>query len=408
MKIISFSFGIVVFFLFVKFSSNEKPEILSVKVNSIAKGFLGPVALESAKDGTGRLFICEQTGKIKIIKSGKVLSKSFLDVGSKLDKLNKVYSEKGLLGMAFHPKYKTNGRFFLYYSAPSKQVGSDHKSILAEYKVSSNADIADPLSEKILLQFEQPEFNHNGGQLAFGPDGFLYLGSGDGGGGGDEHGTIGNAQDLNTYLGKILRIDIDMFAMDAGAKSPYAIPKDNPFLNNKKAKAEIWAYGLRNPWRFSFDRKTGELFCADVGQNKWEEVDIIEAGKNYGWRLMEGNHCYTPSINCNQKELVLPIAEYDHDVGISITGGYVYRGKSIPSLLGKYIFAEWKGKLFYLEKSSEKWKMMDLLIDGKKNNDLGADINSFGEDENGELYILTQKFTGNLIPNGEVFLLSGK
>ncbi|MES2397533.1 MAG: PQQ-dependent sugar dehydrogenase [Bacteroidota bacterium] len=378
-----------------------------IKLNSVAKKFLGPVAMDSPKDGSGRLFICEQSGKIKIVKDGKILSEPFLNVNHKLDRMSKIYSEKGLLGIAFHPKYKTNGRFFIYYSAPSKTPGSDHKSILAEYKVSSNADIADPGSEKIIMEVEQPESNHNGGQLVFGPDGFLYVGLGDGGGAGDEHGSIGNGQDLNTVLGKILRLDIDNTSGPAGPKKPYGIPSDNPFVNNKNARSEIWAFGLRNPWRFSFDRKTGELFCADVGQNKWEEINIIEAGKNYGWRIMEGNHCYDPSTNCVQKDLVPPIAEYNHDVGISITGGFVYRGKVIPFLVGKYVFGDWKGKLFYLEKNADKWNIVNMVIEGKKDNDIGSDINSFGEDENGEIYILTQKFTGNLIANGEVFLISG-
>ncbi|MES2284109.1 MAG: PQQ-dependent sugar dehydrogenase [Bacteroidota bacterium] len=380
---------------------------MTIKLNSIAKRLLGPVAMDCPKDGSGRLFICEQSGKIKIIKDGKKLSEPFLDVSHKLDRMNKIYSEKGLLGIAFHPKYKINGKFFIYYSAHSKTPGSDHKSILAEYKVSSNTDIADPGSERVILEVEQPESNHNGGQLVFGPDGFLYVGLGDGGGAGDEHGVIGNGQDLNTVLGKILRIDIDKSDAQKDSNKPYSIPADNPFVNNKNARSEIWAYGLRNPWRFSFDSKTKELFCADVGQNIWEEINIIEPGKNYGWRIMEGNHCYDPATNCDQKDLVPPIAEYNHDVGISITGGFVYRGKAIPFLVGKYVFGDWKGKLFYLEKSADKWKMVDMVIEGKKNNDIGSDINSFGEDENGEIYILTQKFTGNLIANGEVFLIRG-
>lgn len=372
---------------------------ISIKKKLIAEGFMGPVAMDCPKDGSGRLFICEQTGKIKVIKKGKVLEKPFLDVGDKLDKINKVYSEKGLLGIAFHPEYKTNGRFFICFSAPSADSKSDHKSILAEYKVSADADVADPASQKIIMEIEQPESNHNGGQLAFGPDGFLYIGLGDGGGAGDEHGTAGNAQDLESLLGKILRIDV--------SKKPYAVPSDNPFVN-KKANPEIWAYGLRNPWRFSFDRKTGKLFCADVGQNKWEEIDIIKKGGNYGWRIMEGAHCYNSAANCNSQGLELPVAEYDHETGISVTGGYVYRGKNIPELQGKYVFADWKGKMFYLEESSGKWKMQNLDIEGEKGNDSGLNINSFGEDEDGELYMLTQKLTGTIASNGAVYKIFGK
>lgn len=376
-------------------SQNQKP---GIKLTQIAKGLMAPVAMDCPKDGSKRLFICEQTGKIKIIKNGKVLEKPFLDVGPKLDNVNKAYSEKGLLGIAFHPKYKTNGRFFIYYSAQLKGSDADHKSVLAEYKVSADADVAEPSSQTIIMEIKQPEGNHNGGQLSFGPDGFLYIGLGDGGGAGDEHGSIGNGQNLGTILGKILRIDVD-------GKKPYSVPPDNPFVGNRNARPEIWAYGLRNPWRFSFDRSTGKLFCADVGQNKWEEIDIITKGKNYGWRIMEGNHCYQPESNCNTKGLELPIAEYGHDKGISVTGGYVYRGKNMPAMQGKYLFADWKGNMFYLEEAAGKWKLADMRLEGKKNNNLDINVNSFGEDESGEIYILGQKFTGALIPNGGVYLI---
>lgn len=382
---------------------------LSVQINikKIAGGLLGPVAMGYAKDGSGRLFICEQTGKIKVIKNGKVLSKPFLDVGNKIDKGSKFYSEKGLLGIAFHPKYKTNGRFFIFYSAPSKVSGSNHKCIVAAYKVTSDADVADATSEKIIMEIEKPQENHNGGQLAFGPDGYLYIGLGDGGGANDEHGAIGNGQEKNTLLGKILRINIDFAAINKDSKN-YNIPSDNPFLTTKNTRPEIWAYGLRNPWRFSFDRKTGKLFCADVGQNTWEEIDIIEQGKNYGWRIMEGKHCFNPKNNCDQKGLTLPVAEYDHQTGISVTGGYIYRGNKIQYMQGKYIFGDWKGKLFYLEENAGVWNMNKLLITGKEQNDLDANINSFGEDESGEVYILSQKFTGTVVTNGSLYLITAK
>lgn len=367
-----------------------------IRLKLIASGFTAPVAMECPKDGTNRMFICEQEGKIKIIKNGTVLGKVFLDLGKKLDNFNEIYSEKGLLGLAFHPKYKSNGKFYVYYSAPSSNKKSDHKGVLAEFKVSSDADVADAASQKIIMEIEQPESNHNGGQLAFGPDGFLYIGMGDGGGAGDRHGAIGNGQNLTTLLGKILRIDVD-------SKSPYAIPKDNPFATSTTIKPEIWAYGLRNPWRFSFDRKTGLLFCADVGQNEWEEIDIIKKGKNYGWRVMEGNHCYEPETNCNPEKYEPAIAEYDHSKGISVTGGYVYRGKSIPDLLGKYVFADWKGNMFYLEEKSGKWNFNFLTALGKNN--IGLNINSFGEDEGGEIYVLTQKSNGTLLANGAVYMI---
>ena len=369
-----------------------------IKLKLVVSGLLAPVSMACPKDGSNRLFICEQTGKIKIVKDGVVLKKPFLNVGSKLDGANKVYSEKGLLGIAFHPKYKSNGKFYIYYSASEKDKAFDHKSMLVEYKVSADPDIADPQPQKIILELKQPENNHNGGQLAFGPDGFLYIGLGDGGGAGDKHGEKGNGQDLNTLLGKILRIDVD-------AKGPYAIPAGNPFAGTKDARPEIWAYGLRNPWQFSFDRKSGTLFCADVGQNHWEEIDIIKKGKNYGWRIMEGNHCHEPKSDCPLTNLEIPIAEYDHSVGISVTGGFVYRGTKIPSLQGKYIFGDWKGKLFYLEEKSGKWFFNHLSADGKPN-DIKTNINNFGEDESGEIYVLTQKTVGSILPNGAVYLIS--
>lgn len=284
------------------------------------------------------------------------------------------------------------------YSAPESNSAFDHKSIIAEYTVSANADVADANSHTVIMEIKQPESNHNGGQLAFGPDGYLYIGLGDGGGAGDQHGAMGNGQNLTTHLGKILRLDVD------GAK-PYAIPKDNPFVSIKVAKPEIWAYGLRNPWRFSFDRKSGQLFCADVGQDKWEEVNIISKGKNYGWRVMEGAHCYAPERNCEQKNLELPIAEYGHDKGISVIGGYVYRGTNISSIKGKYIFGDWKGTMYYLEEVQGKWIMKNLPIEGKKDNDVDMNINSFGVDESGEIYILGQKITGTLMANGMVLLI---
>jgi glucose/arabinose dehydrogenase len=375
-----------------------KAQTPAIKTTVVARDLTAPVAMDSPKDNSKRLFICEQTGKIKIIRNGKALEKPFLDLSAKLDDMGKAYSEKGLLGIAFHPQYKTNGRFFVYYSAPEPDSKYDHKSVLAEYKASADPDVADEASPYVILEIKQPEGNHNGGQLAFGPDGFLYIGLGDGGGAGDQHGSIGNAQDLSGMLGKILRIDIN-------GQRPYAVPADNPFVNKKNARPEIWAYGLRNPWRFSFDKKTGKIFCADVGQNKWEEVDLIEKGKNYGWRVMEGNHCYEPKEGCDQKGLSLPVAEYGHDKGISVTGGYVYRGKHMPLFEGKYVFADWKGNMFYLEESAGKWKLNPMVIEGKKNNDLGLNINSFGEDESGNLYILAQKFTGTFTSGGLVLLI---
>lgn len=368
---------------------------VTIKVKQIANELTSPVGMAVANDGNNRLFILEQPGRIRILKNGVVLPVPFLNITAKVDPLNIAYSEKGLLGLAFHPQYKINGRFFVYYSEPSNNKESDHKSIIAEYKVSAiNADLAET-AERILLEIEEPESNHNGGQLAFGKDGYLYIGVGDGGGAGDKHGVNGNGQNLNNLLGKILRIDVD-------SSKPYVIPSDNPFVN-KNARGEIFAYGLRNPWRFSFDRETGKLFCGDVGQNKYEEIDIVESGKNYGWRVMEGNYCYDAD-NCDRVGLTYPIYEYPHSVGISITGGYVYHGKEITNLNNAYVYGDWNGKLFCLKEQSDKsWLNYKLLIDEKKSNDINRKLNSFGEDEQGELYLLTQKISGPKDKTGAIY-----
>jgi glucose/arabinose dehydrogenase len=396
------SLFIVLFWSFTSLSRDEGAEMpqINIKLRLITKGLTSPVGMASPKDGTNRLFIIEQGGKIRVIKNGMLLSTPFLNVSDKLDGLNIAYSEKGLLGLTFHPDYKTNGRFFIYYSAPTKEKGMDHKSILAQYKVSAaNPDVAD-IKEEMIMEIPQPESNHNGGCLAFGPDGYLYIGLGDGGGAGDKHGTIGNGQNLNTWLGKILRIDVN-------GKKPYAVPPENPFVGRSNAKPEIYASGLRNPWRFSFDRATGKLFCADVGQDAWEEINLIEKGKNYGWRIMEGNHCYNPNTNCNTAGLTRPIDEYNHDVGISVCGGYVYRGKTYPSMQGVYFFADWSGKVFYLrQQGNGTWKRGEVIADDNRTNDIGSKINSMGEDETGEIYFITQNLFGPKSPTGAVYKLS--
>lgn len=370
------------------------------KLEQVANQLTSPVVMTNAHDGSGRHFVVEQPGRIQILKEGKIQEKPFLDLTSVVVPLNNAYSEMGLLGLAFHPDFKTNGRFFVYYTAPTNQAGVSNRAVLAEYTTSSSSpDEADPKG-KVLLEVDQPESNHNGGNLAFGPDGFLYLGLGDGGGGGDQHGPIGNAQNPEQLLGSIIRIDVDKPSADG---LPYSIPEDNPFVG-KPGRDEIYANGLRNPWRFSFDRETGKLFCGDVGQNKYEEVDIIEKGKNYGWRPMEGLHVYDEALkNRLNGTYTPPITEYEHSVGNSVTGGFVYRGKQFPALTGKYIFADWSGRMFYLEQNGNDWVQKDCVFEGQDDNKLDLNINSFGEDENGELYVVAQRQTGANSPSGVLY-----
>ncbi|MEP6612130.1 MAG: PQQ-dependent sugar dehydrogenase, partial [Mucilaginibacter sp.] len=239
----------------------------------------------------------------------------------------------------------------------------------------------------------EPESNHNGGCIQFGADGFLYVGLGDGGGAGDRHGETGNGQKMDTWLGKILRIDVN-------TETGYKIPKDNPFVGKPNIKPEIWAYGLRNPWRFSFDRESKQLFAGDVGQDTWEEVDIITKGANYGWRLTEGTHCFNPSSGCPTKGITMPITEYSHKEGISITGGYVYNGAQIATLKAKYVFADWSGPIFYLQKAGDKWLRGKVTLQTYPSN---LKITAFGEDPSGELYVLTNPDTGPGNTNGGMF-----
>lgn len=337
-----------------------------VTIKEAASGLSTPVYIAHSGDGSERLFIVEQAGRILILKNGKILDKPFLDIRSKVT----FSGEMGLLSMAFHPEFTDNGRFFVNYTG----IDNDNiNTIVSEFNVSpDNPDEAEE-KENTILKIPQPFSNHNGGQLQFGPDGFLYIGMGDGGSAGDPR---NNGQNLDTLLGALLRIDIN-------SSSPFGIPEDNPFAQTDGAD-EIYAYGLRNPWKFSFDRLNGRLFLADVGQDRFEEVDIIEAGKNYGWNIKEGNNCFPLRITeCNQPGLTPPIIEYSHSEGRSITGGYVYRGGKIPELFGAYIFGDFVTSKVWsaIENNDGSWKRT-LLFD-----DLFP-VSSFGEDEDGELYIL--------------------
>jgi glucose/arabinose dehydrogenase len=355
-----------------------------------------------AGDGTNRLFIADQTGIINIIQNDELLETPFLDISDKLVDLDITYDERGLLGIAFHPDYQSNGRFFIYYSAPKTDPEINHESILAEYQVTGDPNIADPLSEQIIYRVDQPEANHNGGQLKFGPDGYLYIGLGDGGGAGDQHGLIGNGQDINTSLGSILRIDVD-------SGTPYTIPPDNPFVGTDGLD-EIYSWGFRNPWKFSFDKQTGDLWVADVGQDEWEEINIVENGENYGWRILEATHPYdldlADLLGINIEDLAAPIHEYSHSLGKSITGGYMYRGNTSTFLQGKYVFGDWStsffipnGKIYYLEEiEPNTWERFELVPTQSFN----RFVLSFGEDEQGELYLCSKTTLGPTGTSGDI------
>lgn len=383
-------------------------DALAAQLERIAGGFKSPTVLTHSGDGTDRLFIADLTGEIYILENGNLLSTPFLDLSDKMVRLNSIYDERGLLGLTFHPDYEINNRFFVYYSAPKSGEGIDHQSIIAEYQVSEDPEVADQESETIIIQIDQPEANHNGGQLAFGSDGYLYIGLGDGGGAGDQHGDIGNGQDINTSLGSVLRIDVD-------SGNPYGIPPDNPFAGSHGLD-EIYAYGFRNPYRFSFDSITSQLFLADVGQDEWEEIDIVEQGGNYGWRILEGTHPYdlelADLLGIDIETLEKPIHEYSHSVGKSIIGGYVYRGAISPDLNGKYVFADWstnfmlpRGKLYYLDEvEPDKWQRYEFKLTNDK--PLRRFVLGFGEDEHGELYLLTTRTPGSLLRSGEIWHIS--
>ncbi len=336
-----------------------------VRLQQIASGLSSPLAIMHTADS--RLFIVEQTGRIRIFDGSQMLSTPFLNISTLISS----GSERGLLGLAFHPAYPATPYFYVDYTNTAGDI------VIARYRVSTgDANVADPASALILLTIPHPtNANHNGGQLAFGPDGKLYVGVGDGGGAGD---VPNNAQNLATLLGKLLRLDVDI-------ASPY-IPAGNPFVGTPGARGEIWAFGLRNPWRFAFDRSTRDLFIGDVGQNAWEEIDFQLAasagGQNYGWRLMEGTHCYNPSTNCNPGGLTLPILEYGHGSGdCAVIGGARYRG-SISSIAGSYVYGDYcTGRIWAgTQGGGGAWSSSLLL-------DTTLSLSSFGEDRNGELYV---------------------
>ncbi len=334
----------------------------------MADGLASPLYVGSAGDGSGRLFVIEQEGRIRVIRDGRLAAEPFLDLSARISS----GGERGLLGLAFAPTFATDGRFYVDYT------DSDGNTVVAELRAPDPAaDRADPASERVLLRIDQPYANHNGGGLAFGPDGMLWIATGDGGSAGDPH---GNGQRLDTLLAKLLRID-----PTAAGDAPYRIPPDNPFVGRSKARGEIWAYGLRNPWRFSFDRATHDLWIGDVGQNALEEVDHWPAGSpagpNFGWNTMEAGACFKPAAGCDRAGLVLPVVSYRHDAGCSITGGYVYRGTTVPGLVGTYLYSDYcSGTIWGLDSGAARPEARVLLQSRLA-------VSSFGEDDGGELYL---------------------
>lgn len=341
----------------------------TLALTPVVSGLSSPVDLQFPNDGTGRMFVVQQAGSIRIVTNGSLVAAPFLNITSKVNS----GGEMGLLGLAFHPQFTQNHLFYVHYD---RMVGAQIQSVIAEYHVSAgDPNVADANSERILLTVDQPFTNHKGGQIVFGPDGFLYIGFGDGGSGGD---PMGNGQDLQTMLGKMLRIDVNNMS---GGKQ-YAIPATNPFAGGG-GLPEIWAYGLRNPWRFSFERGGTRLFVGDVGQDQFEEVDILESGKNYGWNVMEAMHCFNPASGCNMTGLTMPIAEYAHSEGEAVMGGFIYKGTAISNLLGAYVFGDYiSGTIWELvEAPAGTWTRTKLLSTGRN-------ISSFAQDTAGELYAL--------------------
>jgi glucose/arabinose dehydrogenase len=342
-----------------------------VTLRVLAAGFASPIAIASPRDGTNRLFVVEQRGTVRTIQNGRAVAGTYLDLRGKVTS----GGEQGLLGLAFHPGFRCNGRLFVDYTNPRGDT------VVAEYAIDrSIPDRVDPASARVILRVPQPFPNHNGGQITFGPDGMLYVALGDGGGAGD---SLGNGQNLQSLLGKLLRLDVDA----APAGEPYVAPGDTCRTCGTAALPEIYAYGLRNPWRFSFDRATGDLWIGDVGQNRYEEIDAVALdagnGANFGWNRMEGRHCFRPTRLCNPGRTVLPVVEYDHSRGdCAVVGGYVYRGSQVTGLGGWYVFADFcSGTIRAVEATLGGLRRPQVLLETHRG------IASFGEGEVGELYV---------------------
>lgn len=416
-------------------------EFSDLQLELVAEGFVAPLKLVSPP-GDDRLFVIEQTGQIYIISpDGTRLAEPFLDVSDRMVDVNVGYDERGLLGLAFHPAYADNGRFFVYYSAPLREGAPadwDNTSHVSEFTVSADPDKADADSELIRLEVDEPQSNHNGGEIGFGPDGYFYVSLGDGGAANDValgHPPLGSGQDVSTLLGSVLRLDVS-------SAEGYDIPADNPLVGvelpadtgfeNAEARTEIWLWGMRNPYRFSFDRETGEMWVPDVGQNLYEEINVAYEPGNYGWNLKEGTYGFdvdnpnqvpdtAATVGWRGEPLIEPIFEYtregvdpDDFIGISVMGGHVYRGAAIPDLVGYYVFGDWgqsftdpTGTIVVGQplKDGDRITGLDVVYQRM----LDEFVMGFGEDDNGELYVLTKKETGPEGKTGKVYrLVSGE
>ncbi|MDQ3394789.1 MAG: PQQ-dependent sugar dehydrogenase [Bacteroidota bacterium] len=385
-----YSFLILFLFVFASCQSQNEP-VRGESSYALQEAFpninvTNPVELKSPKDGTNRIFVIAQRGAIHVFPNQQDVNatETFLDI---TDRVN-YGGEMGLLGLAFHPDFKNNGFFYVNYTKDNPR-----ETVISRFTANAqDPNKADASTEVTLLKFEQPYGNHNGGKIAFGPDGYLYISAGDGGSGGDPQ---NHGQNKSTLLGSILRIDVNQKSRNLN----YAIPNDNPFKRNSSGfKEEIYAFGLRNAWRFSFDNESNKLYAADVGQNKIEEINIIEKGGNYGWRIMEGMECFDPETNCDKSNLKMPIHQYlqASGAGKSITGGHVYRGAALPELKGKYIYGDFQsGNIWALAYDGNKVTSNDLLMGTR------VLISSFGVDQNEELYILSHA-------DGKIYKLAKK
>jgi glucose/arabinose dehydrogenase len=407
-------------------SASPSGSAADIRLELVADGLVAPVGLVSPGGDGNPSFVVDQTGLIFMLRDGQILDDPWLDLTDRLVRLDPEYDERGLLGLAFHPEFAQNGRFFVYYGAPTTDEDANHDNVLAEFHADPGADRADPASEREILRFGQPQPNHSGGGLGFGPDGLLYLGTGDGGGRGDAdagHAPGGNAQDRTRLNGKVLRLDVD-----ADGHAPYAIPSDNPFADGG-GRPEIFALGFRNPWRLSWepdgDRR---LLVSDVGYGRYEELDVVGPGDNYGWRVREGMHCLdldeplADLETCSETDddgrpLIDPVLEYSHqEVGLAIVGGFVYRGADLPDLQGRYVFGDWsadwqtqqplpRGSLLVadpLPAEAGSWTWRQLTIDEPRN----LFVTGIGEDATGELYVMTRGLTGPTGLSGAVYRIA--